>query len=739
MNKDSRLGRNSGTARLVAISALSLAVPGCLDRPIDTLEPRTTSTVVEPLAQSRVERIDLLLAIDNSGSMADKQSVLAKAVPDLVGRLITPKCIDDLSGLATGASADAEGRCPAGSEPEFAPVTDVHIGVITSSLGDLGTGACDDEEHANDGARLIDRTKKADGATLRGKEFLAWDPTTTEGASATGALRDELADMVRGADQLGCRFEMQLESVYRFLADPAPYASLSKGADGKLVEVGLDEELLRQRRDFLRPDSLVAVVMLSDENDCSVDITQPYFQDVIAKTPFWKATDECAENPNDVCCTSCAAKNPAGCAPDLETCGPGQGTLDANRYAHAEDSLGWRCSDQKRRYGLNLLYPTTRYVNALTKPRIDTTRSDLATEGAGGEWNPLFVTERDGVRIERPAGFVYMSGIVGVPWQAIAKKDASGNPSLALGFQSVEELTESGAMAKLAGNPDANVPPTDPFMIETSERRTGTSDLLGVSPAAENAINGGDRTFEVSDLQYACTFGIETPEGHDCATCTTAECDDPLCNGTEQIAAKAYPGTRELAVLGGLGEQGIPASICPEQVTDETQENFGYAPAVRTIVDKLKKNLRGQCLPRQLEPAADGSVSCIVIEARVAAGGACSCDPATGRADIPATLDGDANPMMNAVKMAELSEFNPGWDCFCEVEQLQGDARAACQTDAKPEDVHGWCYVDATTVPQIGNPDLVKDCAADERRMLRFAGDADPISGATAFITCTGE
>jgi len=57
---------------------------GCLSRPVEPVEPRRTSTIVERLTQSSVDKIDLVLAIDNSRSMADKQQILAKAVPDLV-------------------------------------------------------------------------------------------------------------------------------------------------------------------------------------------------------------------------------------------------------------------------------------------------------------------------------------------------------------------------------------------------------------------------------------------------------------------------------------------------------------------------------------------------------------------------------------------------------------------------------------------------------------------------------
>ncbi len=733
---------------LLSLCSAAVALPACLNRPIDRLEPRTTSTIVEPLAQSRVERIDLLLAIDNSVSMGDKQEILATAVPDLVDRLITPDCVAIETGAPIGVEADPQGKCPPGAEPEFRPVTDINIGIISSSLGDLTTASCNFGSivHQDDKAHLLDRKKDSPSEavpTYQGKGFLAWDPGGDRAGEADPvALRQNVADLVLGVDQRGCGYEMQLEAVYRFLADPDPYLSLANDGTGKIVEVDRDEELLAQRADFLRPDSLVAVIMLSDENDCSIDIGGAGYQGVIAVDPFYRSTDECATDPNDPCCTSCALPNPAGCAPDA-SCGPGQGTKDAARYPAPEDVGGWRCSDQKRRYGVSLLYPTQRYVNALTKPRIDPAKRDLAVDDPkAGVENPLFFGKRDGVAVPRAPGFVYFAGIVGVPWQAIAKRNDAGQPDLGLGFQSVQELDDSGAFEKLVGRPDENKPPTEPFMIETPLQRSGVSDILGVSPTGPNPINGGDRQNDVDDLQYACIFPLLDPKTgtKDCETCTTASCDDPLCQQTTQVAAKAYPGTRELAVIRGLGEQGIPASICPEQLEDPSRANYGYAPAVRTIIDKLKVNFKGKCLPRELQPdEKDGSVQCLVVEARVAPPGECGCDAATGRVDISPTLsNGEANPTYNAVELAEENEFNPGWNCFCEITQLAAPERASCQQDVATDGIDGWCYVDPVTVPGA-NPALVDDCEPTERRKIRFVGGAEPVSGATAFITCTGE
>ncbi|MBW2456602.1 MAG: hypothetical protein JRI68_18940, partial [Deltaproteobacteria bacterium] len=53
--------------------------------------------------------------------------------------------------------------------------------------------------------------------------------------------------------------------------------------------------------------------------------------------------------------------------------------------------------------------------------------------------------------------------------------------------------------------------------------------------------------------------------------------------------------------------------------------------------------------------------------------------------------------------------------------------------------VHGWCYVDATTVPPTGNPEIVANCPETEKRIIRFVGNGKGATGATLFITCSGE
>ncbi|KYF87716.1 hypothetical protein BE20_25180, partial [Sorangium cellulosum] len=89
--------------------------------------------------------------------MADKQDILATAIPDLV-------------------------QCPQDFKREFEPVKDIHIGIISSSLGGHGSGACpamtspSNVDMAHLLARESEDSEVNDLPTYLNKGFLAWDP-----------------------------------------------------------------------------------------------------------------------------------------------------------------------------------------------------------------------------------------------------------------------------------------------------------------------------------------------------------------------------------------------------------------------------------------------------------------------------------------------------------------------------------------------------------------------------------
>jgi hypothetical protein len=785
---------------VAALAGVVVLAPSCLDRPIEPVEPRTTSVIVERLTQSAVNKIDILLMIDNSRSMQDKQDILRVAVPDLVRQLVNPKCLDVAGNPLPDAQqpADPLAECPAvcdGAicEREFDPIADMHIGIITSSLGGHGADSCGTDAE-NERGRLINRTASGTSGDVpgwNGTAFLVWDPDTANpshnppGDTDLTALSDKLTTMVGGAGEVGCGYEAQLEAWYRFLVDPDPYESVVV-QNGQAVLQGTDMEVINQRAQFLRPDSLLAIVMLTDENDCSIRDGSIYWN--VARIEggggyrMPKARPACATDPNSPCCRSCGQPPADGCGADTQACDAnGDGNPDA--LAEIDDQVNLRCYDQKRRFGLDFLYPITRYLEGLGSPTVPDRAGNPVP-------NPIFsdLDPSDDASSVRDQGLVFVAGIVGVPWQDLARKNAAGDPDLLNGcagpcaddgsnavggFQSATEMLQAGTWATILGDPscyntNAGCLPQDPLMIESIEPRTGTQPITGEAlqappgpasgpDAGRNSINGSEWTIEDrDDLQYACIFErrdaetLDPAAPYDCAAVTgpcdcklngDGQTDNPLCDTTtltNQIRAKAYPGVRELSLLKNAGAQGIVGSICPAQQTNNAPDaiDFGYRPAINAIVERLKQALGGQCLPRALTPNANGQVPCLILEASRVNDCAAACS-LPGRAPLA-----DNNPAVKAAKEDPLFQ-TAQWNCFCEIQQLEGPALEACQNDPNdPPSLNGssleegFCYVSAASVPPVGNEQIVADCPPTERQIIRLLSEAAP--GATLFITCSG-
>ncbi|MDP8998525.1 MAG: hypothetical protein M3O46_00255, partial [Myxococcota bacterium] len=132
-------GLRHGTALLRAAAVVGVVGAACLTRPVETWDPNLKTIVTNVIHNQAVDKIDLLFMIDNSASMGDKQALLAQAVPDLINRLVQPNCVDPM-GKTLGIS-DGAGQCTMG-KPEFPPVHDMHIGIVTSSLGGRGGNQC---------------------------------------------------------------------------------------------------------------------------------------------------------------------------------------------------------------------------------------------------------------------------------------------------------------------------------------------------------------------------------------------------------------------------------------------------------------------------------------------------------------------------------------------------------------------------------------------------------------------
>ncbi|MGE0791573.1 MAG: hypothetical protein AB7S26_38210 [Sandaracinaceae bacterium] len=185
--------------------------------------------------------VDLLLMVDNSNSMAEEQVNLAQALPELIRAIV---------------SGDVDGD----GVPETTPARTVRAGVITS---DMGTGgftvpSCLDSMWGDDGVLADGNEGRLDGCSPAsgGPRFLTYDPASS---LTPRAFADELACVsVTGTG--GCGFEQPLEAVLKALTPSTSPISFFGGTTGHGDGPNAG---------FLRDDSVLAVVLLTDEDDCS--------------------------------------------------------------------------------------------------------------------------------------------------------------------------------------------------------------------------------------------------------------------------------------------------------------------------------------------------------------------------------------------------------------------------------------------------------------------------------------
>ena len=903
------------TARYGLASLLlggTFVATGCLDRPIGESTPVTTNVVIQKQANNAITGIDLLLMIDNSSSMADKQEVLSAAVPQLLSQLVEPNCVDDSGNPYTPNVTSQIGVNPPCTQgtPEFNPVNNIHIAIVTSSLGDHGqgeitgeTGTCtpgaatpyEDPNNTsqtlvqpadvNDEGRLVGTLARFTAAypnpagstyaDLDPQGFLAWGNSklpTGVGLPDLTAATTIFQDMVTATNESGCGFEAQLEGWFRFLIDPVPpVLPLPAPVGSWTSRIGSDDTLLAQRAVFLRPDSLVAIIMLTDENDCSIrDTDVGWVSDQLEDanhnpTPIASGSSQCQTNPNDKCCYSCTTGAPGGCTAG---CTAGKAGVDDGEY-----QPNIRCWQQKRRFGYEFLYPKSRYVVGMTQKVLcpDQSYGDMdcnctyankigascdPTGGKGGTPrqmpNPLYSViagqKNDGSQISQypnsiprsDNSAIFLAGIVGVPWQDIGTTDATGNlvyvpvtdPAWTSGTAPGATLPanpptgSAGIWDMIYGDDNANIMPQDMHMVESIVPRAAgqnvdgqtTTNIIPNTPpwssqtmqpttAAPTAdpFNGHEWNTALEDLEYACIAQLTTTKPCPCTASSAtfnscvylhpndccslsyttdalgnpgADYDKPLCQPpgggaqtTTQYFFKGYPGLREIAVLHDYAvstdadTQGnsIVASICPKDLSAASQTanspGYGYNPAVAALITRLKEKLKGSCLPRPLQPNADGSLPCNVVEV---VSGANLTDPTTGSpvdctTYCTANQRGTPSPQMTAAVVTSLQQSRvcdvsggPACNTFCQCllpQEPAGNDLTVCQnaTDGSENTTipPGYCYIDATL--GIGNADLVAKCPATERRILRFVGNnpsgggvAVPLPGSIIFTACQG-
>lgn len=243
------------------VLALSVLTSACLDRELKPLNPCLVSSVSRSVPVTNIEKVDLLFSVDNSGSMAEEQSALKQQFP----RMITI--------LTTGM------RTPDDPTP-FPAAKDLHLGVVSSDMGALGqTDVEGCSETGGDDGKLQNTPRGTIGCQAVYPPFLSYiaGPNTPEQIATDFGCIAELGTA-------GCGYEQQLESAFKALW-PSSYTDQLGNVvpENPFQFLGLTPQQMVGRGDRAAPDgsqgfvrsvsatglSLVAIVVVTDEEDCS--------------------------------------------------------------------------------------------------------------------------------------------------------------------------------------------------------------------------------------------------------------------------------------------------------------------------------------------------------------------------------------------------------------------------------------------------------------------------------------
>jgi len=266
-------------AFLVVLVGFIATVGSCSNRPLNPLNPCTINGVVQNVPVNPQRALDLLFIIDDSPSMLEEQDKLAEQVPRLVNLLLT------------GGAADPS------AVGEFPAIESLHVGVITPDLGHstepphnftAGVDPGDDFNPSN----ACDASGKAGFMQVEGRVCDAQTPPAgtlylnrpTDADMSFDVQFVQDVECITGQAE-GCGFEQQLESI---LAQSRNSANSG----------------------FSRDDALLAIILITDEDDCST--TDPRLFDIEARpgnpyqgpfldppTNFTKFNLRCSEHSKD--------------------------------------------------------------------------------------------------------------------------------------------------------------------------------------------------------------------------------------------------------------------------------------------------------------------------------------------------------------------------------------------------------------------------------------------------------
>ncbi|MBN1773447.1 MAG: hypothetical protein JXB32_19450 [Deltaproteobacteria bacterium] len=219
-------------SRLLAGLALAglVASIGCFDRDLTDIRPGTTTGVTIRVEQIGIVEVDIVVLVDNSGSMAQEQAQLAARFRDLINELVNPT-IDSVTG-----------------RPEHPPVEDLNIGVISSDMGTMDhvVSTCSNSSIGDNGC--FRSTSSVSGCSSSYPTFLSRNEDNA-GTYTPDQMATDFACIAELGTR-GCGFEQQLKAMRQATTTNVVAGGCNAG--------------------FLRTSSLIALIFVTDEEDCSV-------------------------------------------------------------------------------------------------------------------------------------------------------------------------------------------------------------------------------------------------------------------------------------------------------------------------------------------------------------------------------------------------------------------------------------------------------------------------------------
>lgn len=215
----------------------------------------------EPAHVETADKVDLLFVVDDSNTMREEQAALRSEFPRLI------------KALATG-DIDGDGT------PERSAVSDMHLGVVSSDMGLVGiddVAKC--QGFGDDGVLQHQPSPEIENCASDYPPFLTFSAERDD-VDATANDFACIATLGTG----GCGFEQPLESALKALwpADD-PFAGPHDGSNRitflrDVNGFGMLGHGDNDNAGFLRNDpvqglSVIAVIVVSDEDDCSAHDT----------------------------------------------------------------------------------------------------------------------------------------------------------------------------------------------------------------------------------------------------------------------------------------------------------------------------------------------------------------------------------------------------------------------------------------------------------------------------------